>query len=68
VARVKGTLPYMEAGKVYTLNGASWKSEYYNQLKLFPNGKYKDMVDVTTMAINQDEIQQESFIDFTEIG
>jgi hypothetical protein len=26
------------------------------------------MVDVTTMAINQDEIQQESFIDFTEIG
>jgi len=68
VARVKSVLPYMEAGKVHTLKGASWKGEYYNQLKLFPNSKYKDMVDVTTMAINQEELGEESFIDFAEIG
>ena len=67
IARVKSKLPYMEADKVHTLQGASWKKEYYNQLKLFPNSKYKDMVDVTTMAIDQDEIEQESFIDFAEI-
>lgn len=68
VARVKSVLPYMEAGKVHTLQNASWHAEFYNQLKLFPNSKYKDMVDVTTMAINQEEMDQETFMDFAEIG
>lgn len=67
VARVKAVLPYMEAGKVHTLKGAGWYDEYYSQLKLFPNSKYKDMVDVTTMAINQEETSTESFMDFAEI-
>lgn len=55
VARAKASLPFMEAGKVHTLQNAAWEEEYYTQLKTFPTGKYKDMVDVTTMTINKAE-------------
>ena len=64
VARAKAALPFMEAGRVSTLENAAWQDEYYTQLKVFaPKAKYADMVDVTTMTINNREIPGQEIFD-----
>lgn len=66
-ARVKAALPYMEAGRYHTMNNAPWEEEYYTQLKTFPGSKLKDMVDVTTQAVNRDEIPGQEIFGMEEI-
>lgn len=52
VARAKGCLPTMEAGRVKLIRG-SWNEEFLNQLGMFPNAAHDEYVDCTTMMINE---------------
>jgi len=38
-------------GRVYIVKG-NWNDEYYDELELFPNGRYKDQVDSSSGAFN----------------
>ncbi len=53
-ARMEKCSPYMEAGRVFLLEGGSWVNDYLYELKMFPNTKHDDQVDCTTMAIDKD--------------
>ena len=49
--RALSVAPYFEAGGVYFLEGAAWAGDLINDLRSFPNGKYKDTVDAVVQAI-----------------
>jgi len=42
----------VEAGNVLMLRGA-WNQEYVDELRMFPNGKFKDQMDATSLAFNK---------------
>lgn len=42
----------VEAGRVYLKNKAHWLDELLHELKVFPNGRYKDTGDAFSMFIN----------------
>lgn len=44
-------LPELEAGNVFVPESAPWLQEYLAELRLFPNGKNDDQIDVTTQAL-----------------
>lgn len=50
ISRVNDTSPVMEAGRVKLIRGA-WNEAYLQQLSTFPNAKFDDLVDVTTLMI-----------------
>ena len=41
----------VKQGRVYIVKGA-WNDEYYDELELFPNGRYKDQVDASSGGFN----------------
>jgi predicted phage terminase large subunit-like protein len=45
----------VEAGNVYLPHPAiyAWVNDYVEELTTFPNSKYKDQCDSTTMALNR---------------
>ena len=53
IVRFKAKLPFIEAKRVKLLEGSPWINNYLDELKHFPHTKYKDMTDVTTMAIDR---------------
>ncbi len=42
----------IQAGRVYVKNKAHWLDEFLHEIKVFPNGKYKDSGDAFSMFIN----------------
>lgn len=53
VSRARSVAPIMESGRVYLLRNAAWIEDYTHQINTFPNGKLKDKVDITVMAIQR---------------
>jgi len=54
-ARAHAVSPDVEAGNVYLPHPAiyAWVNDYVEELTTFPNSKYKDQCDSTTMALNR---------------
>jgi predicted phage terminase large subunit-like protein len=50
--RAAAVTPIMEAGKIFLPESASWVSEFVEEMAVFPNGIYDDVVDSTTQALN----------------
>lgn len=44
--------PIVKAGRVGFLKGMEGLKDFYDEVRLFPQGAYKDQVDVTVMVIN----------------
>jgi len=57
VSRLKACLPFMEAGRQKLLKDSDWIEMYCGELKTFPFSDYKDLTDITTMAINRTQEQ-----------
>lgn len=53
IARARSVAPVIEAGRVYVLRNGMWVEDYFHQVDNFPNGKLKDKVDVTVMALQR---------------
>jgi predicted phage terminase large subunit-like protein len=51
----------VESGRVYLKNKAHWLEEFLHEIKLFPNGKYKDTGDAFSMFINWFKSQKVTF-------
>jgi predicted phage terminase large subunit-like protein len=51
----------VEAGRVYLKNKAVWLEELLHELKVFPNGKYKDTGDSFSMFINWYKSKRKTF-------
>lgn len=49
--RVYGWAPKAESGRLKVLKDAPWASDYTEELVTFPNAKFKDQVDTTSMAM-----------------
>lgn len=52
VVRAEPLAAYIDAGNVYMLE-APWNKELIDEMRLFPNGKYKDQVDACSGAFNK---------------
>lgn len=52
--RLKAKLPFMEAERVFLLDGASWCDMLLDELKAFPN-EYTDITDTLVMSIDRIE-------------
>lgn len=55
--RVAEASPFMEAGRCYLLDGASFIRNFLEELKIFPLADHDDQVDVLTMAIRRSREQ-----------
>jgi predicted phage terminase large subunit-like protein len=53
VARVAECLPYIEAGRVNLLQGASYVKGFVDEVCAFPNYDHDDQVDALTMAVRR---------------
>ena len=53
VARAQLAAARFAAGTTYLPGKADWLTDYEDELLLFPNAKHDDMVDMTSMAINE---------------
>jgi len=53
VARVAECLPYIEAGRVHLLQGASFVKAFTDEVCAFPNYDHDDQVDALTMAVRR---------------
>jgi predicted phage terminase large subunit-like protein len=51
VARAKAVTAHVEAGRVFLPKKAAWMHDYMNELMAFPNGRFDDWVDSTTLAL-----------------
>ena len=51
VARLMAQTPGIEQGRVLLPESAPWLEEYLRELTNFPNGRYDDQVDSTSMAL-----------------
>lgn len=51
----------VEAGRVYLKKKANWLEEFLHEIKLFPNGRYKDTGDAFSMFINWYNKQKKSY-------
>ncbi len=52
VARAKGCLPTMEAGRVKLIRG-NWNKAFLDQLGMFPNASHDEFVDCVTMMLGK---------------
>lgn len=52
----------VEAGRVYLNKKAHWLDEFLHEIKVFPNGKYKDTGDAFSMFINWYKGQKVNFM------
>lgn len=52
VVRANAVTPTIEAGRVYLPEGASWLTDYLDELSSFPTARHDDLVDSTTMALD----------------
>lgn len=52
-ARVAGCVPYLEAGRCFLLQGATYIKPFIDEVSAFPNGDHDDQVDVLTMAADK---------------
>lgn len=59
VVRAEPFAAYVEAGNVSMLRGA-WNKDFLDEMRLFPNGKYKDQVDAASGAFNKLTLGQKS--------
>lgn len=59
VSRVKDIQPFLEAGRVFLIarGGEEWVDRFLGNIKVFPNGKHDEDVDMLCMAVNK--VQQE---------
>lgn len=55
VARAKGCLPTMEAGRVKLIRG-NWNKDFLDQLGMFPNAAHDEYVDCITMMIGKKKV------------
>lgn len=53
VARANVCVPFVESGRVYLLEGASWVQMFIDEVCLFPNAPHDDIVDCFTMAVSK---------------
>lgn len=53
VERMKGNLPFCEAGHLLVLKGGTWVPMYLGELTTFPFTDYMDLTDTTNMAIDR---------------
>lgn len=53
VARANVCVPFVEARRVYLLEGASWVDMFLEEITLFPNAPHDDIVDCFTMAVTK---------------
>lgn len=55
IARVKDIQPFAEGGRVFLIarGGEEWVQEFLDEIKVFPNGKHDEHVDMLVMAINR---------------
>jgi len=53
ISRVNATLPFMEARRVYLLEGASWIESFLYETGMFPNIKQNGQVDCLCMAADK---------------
>lgn len=53
IARVAECLPYIEAGRVHLLQGASYVKGFTDEVCAFPNYDHDDQVDALTMAVRR---------------
>lgn len=51
VARAEAASPQIEAGNVWIPTVATWVDGYLYEMETFPNGRYDDQVDMTTMHL-----------------
>lgn len=51
-SRANAVHPQCEAGNVMLLSGEPWIEEFEHEMGVFPNGKYDDIVDALTQALN----------------
>lgn len=51
--RVAESLPFLETGRCYLLDGAQFITPFLEELKIFPLGSHDDMTDCLTMAIRR---------------
>lgn len=49
--RMDGVSPMIEGGLVYLPKDATWLTDYETEISGFPNGKYKDQVDMTSQYL-----------------
>lgn len=52
VTRVYSITPFLEAGRCY-LNKGGWNESFLHEVRLFPNGKHDDQIDVLCMAVKK---------------
>lgn len=52
ISRAMSVQPYVEAGDVLLLKGASWLDEFLHELGTFPNGRWDDQVDALSMMLD----------------
>lgn len=50
--RAKMAAPYLEAGRVFLVDG-SWVDGFLAQIAMFPNGKHDEHIDLTSYAVEQ---------------
>lgn len=57
VSRVKDKQPFLESGRCYLIctGGEEWVSEFLGEIKVFPNGRHDEHVDMLVMAC--DDVQ-----------
>ena len=51
-ARAEAASVQFKQKRVYIPRYASWRKDYENQLKAFPDGTYDDLVDETSQVLN----------------
>ena len=52
VARVNAISPFIQGGRVFLPKEARWLDSFMDESLSFPNGKYDDQVDATTIALD----------------
>lgn len=55
VQRLKQHLPFIEAQRVFLLEGAAWVPVFLDEVKAFPFGQHDDITDCLTMACSRTE-------------
>lgn len=59
--RMVDASPHVESGRVHLKSKAAWLDEFLHEIKLFPNGRYKDTGDAFSMFINWFSNQRRSY-------
>ena len=60
IERARTSTPYIEGGRVILVKGI-WNEHFLNQVAMFPNGKHDEHIDLTSYAIEENLLQDNSF-------